>query len=334
MSLQKGWDDWIKWEKEWQQGNLSLIRQKALTPFRSISERALGSVSRPYFDEDRNEIYMAIRYPGQVAHIASINLETGKLKRLKDVTGPAGFTVTSLAYDRTSRKLFYTTNNRNWRNLLSLDLATGETKTLIKDVRTGDLAFNVSDKSLWGMRHFNGLSTIVRIPEPYAEWQQVYTLPYGLDMFDLDVSPDGNTLIASAADVTGAQQLVSLNIPTLLEGAKEYEVLFDFAPWAPANFVFAPDGKSIFGTSYYTGVSNVYRYDVEEDEMESLSNVESGFFRPTPLSADSLLVFRFTGNGFIPSIIPNQVPDEVSAVRLLGNEIAAKEPVVNSWAVG
>ncbi|MFT5143174.1 MAG: hypothetical protein ACI84D_001797, partial [Thalassolituus oleivorans] len=85
MSLQKGWDDWIKWEKEWQQGNLSLIRQKALTPFRSISERALGSVSRPYFDEDRNEIYMAIRYPGQVAHIASINLETGKLKRLKDV---------------------------------------------------------------------------------------------------------------------------------------------------------------------------------------------------------------------------------------------------------
>src|SRR5438552_15868149 len=65
--------------------------------------------------------------------------------------------------------------------------------------------------------------------------------------------------------------------------------------------------------------------------MEPLSNTETGFFKPVPVPGDSVVVFRYTARGFVPSMIPNQVPDSVSAIRFLGNEIAATRTEVQSW---
>ncbi|HWO87536.1 MAG TPA: hypothetical protein VNL98_00140, partial [Gemmatimonadales bacterium] len=65
--------------------------------------------------------------------------------------------------------------------------------------------------------------------------------------------------------------------------------------------------------------------------MEPLSNAETGFFKPVPISEDSVLVFQYTGRGFVPSLIPNRVPERVSAIRFLGNEIAERRPEVQSW---
>ena len=333
FSLTTAWAEWIAWEHGWQEANLELVRQNPITPHRPLTGEALGSVSRAFYDPDRQLVYVAVRYPGQVAHLASIDVRTGSIEKLREIIGASGFNVTSLAYDANSRTLFYTTNNNNWRHLVAIDVETGKARTLIRDARTGDLAFNPADRSLWGVRHFNGISTIVRIPHPYTEWNQVHSLPYGQDVFDLDVSPDGEALVASASEISGKQRLVRLNIPRLLEGDASQEVLFDFGNWSPGNFVFSADGAYLYGTSYYSGVSNVYRYDVERALMQPLSNAESGLFRPVPISDDSLLAFLYTGKGLVPSMIPNQVPERVSAIQFLGNEIVKKEPLVRTWAL-
>ena len=34
---------------------------------------------------------------------------------------------------------------------------------LMKDARIGDLAFDRADRTLWGIRHLNGICTLVRI---------------------------------------------------------------------------------------------------------------------------------------------------------------------------
>jgi hypothetical protein len=78
-------------------------------------------------------------------------------------------------------------------------------------------------------------------------------------------------------------------------------------------------------------VSNIFRYDLTTRVMEPLSNAETGFFKPVPLSADSVVVFRYTSKGFVPSMIPNAVADSVSAIRFLGNEIAATRTEVQDW---
>src|SRR6185369_8792226 len=117
--------------------------------------------------------------------------------------GPALHFVCALARDPVSGTLFYTTDNGEWRDLCSVDPATGKTHQLIRDARIGDLAFNAADHSLWGVRHFNGISTIVRLPPPYQEWNQILSFPYGRDPYDLDVSPDGTKLVASVAEIDG-----------------------------------------------------------------------------------------------------------------------------------
>jgi hypothetical protein len=330
-SLAEEWERWIAWEREWQQGNLDSIRQHPVTPIRPITDRALGAVSRGYFDSTANALYVAVRYPGEEAAIAAIDVATGETRRIATISGASGFSVTSLAFDPASRTLFYTTSNADWRHLLALDMETGDSRKLLTNARIGDLVFDPASRALWGVRHDNGLSTIVRVPYPYTEWQQVRTLPYGRDLFDLDVSPDGSTLIGSQEEIDGSTRLVKMDVAALAAGDTTHQVLFEFGNWSPSTFVYSPDGKFLFGSSYYSGVSNIFRYDLERQVMAPLSNAETGYFKPVPVSADSVLVFQFTGRGFLPSLIPNQVPEQVSAIRFLGNEIAEKRPEVQGW---
>jgi len=335
-SLENEWSRWIEWEREWQRANLEAIRRHPTTEFRPLTEQALGSVSRAYFDAASRKLYVAVQYPGQVSHIAAIDLESGTIEPVREVLGASGFYVTALAFDVGSRTLFYTTNNFDWRHLVALDLETGRLEVLLRDVRIGDLVFNPADRSLWGVRHDNGFSTLVRIPPPYDEWNMIALspsgpLPYGRDLFDLDISPDGSTLIGTLSEISGRQRLVKMDVAALMEGDATHEVLIEFDNWPPSNFVFSPDGQYLFGSSYLSGVSNIFRYDLNAKAMRPLSNAETGFFRPVPVSDDSVVVFRYTGRGFVPSMIANQVVDSVSRIDFLGNEIWTERTVVQSW---
>jgi hypothetical protein len=330
-SLADEWSRWIAWERDWQRANLAAIRRHPTTASRPLTDRALGSVSRAYYDSTNRRIYVAIRYPGQLASIAAIDVASGRIRRIKEVEGASGFSVTALAFDPASRTLFYTTNNADWRHLVAVDVESGRSRVLLRDARIGDLAFNPADRSLWGVRHDNGFSTLVRLPPPYHEWNQVQTLPYGRDLFDLDIAPDGCTLIGSMSEISGAQRLVRMDIEALLAGDTTHQVLYEFGDWSPSNFVFSADGRYLFGSSYFSGVSNVFRYDLATQVMVPLSNAETGFFKPLPVSGDSLVVFEYARRGFVPAMIANAVADSVSAIRFLGNEIAETRPEVQSW---
>jgi len=96
--------------------------------------------------------------------------------------------------------------------------------------------------------------------------------------------------------------------------------------------VFA-DGRYLYGSSYYTGVSNIFRYEVATGEVEAVTNAETGFFRPVPLADGRLVVLHYTGQGFVPAIIEPRPIKDVSAITFLGAEVAEKYPVVKTWQV-
>jgi len=334
QSLDDEWSRWIDWEHRWQRSNLDSVRQFPVTPYRLLAPGALGAVSRSFYDSLTGKLYAATNYPGQLAHISSIKIADGTVERICDLPSPAMYYVCSLAYDPLSGNLFYTTHNsRDWRDLNVVNVKTGENRVLLKRTRTGDLAFDVTRKAVWGIQHHNGLSTLVKFSPPYSFWTEVLRLPYGRDMFDLDISPDGSFLTASTIEISGRQQLLRMPILELLNGNSSYEMLYEFANNSPENFVYSRDGKYLFGTSYYSGVSNVFRYDFGRKKMEAISNCETGFFRPVPISDDSLAVFRYTGKGFVPVMIANRPIEDVSAVRYLGQDVVEKYPVVKSWTL-
>ncbi len=334
LPLREAWGHWIDWEHRFQQANLEAIREHPVTPSKDLSPQALGSVSRGYFDPDRKVVYAGLNYPGTVSHIAAISTDDGSVAKIVDIKGPRIYTVTSLAYDDADNKLFYTTDNSAYRDLRVVDPVTRKSETLIKDARVGDLAFDRADRSLWGIRHFNGIATLVRIAPPYREWKQVHSWPYGEVPYDIDVSPDGRLLSASFGEVTGRQSLRVMNVGSLLEGDVAPVATFDFGTAIPSNFVFAPGGKYLYGSSYYTGVSNIFRYDLDTQALDAVSNTETGFFRPIPRDDGSLIVFRYSGAGFLPATIDPKPLEDVSAITFLGERIAEEHPVVKEWMAG
>lgn len=333
IPLEKAWQDWIAFERDFQKRNLAEVRKHPITPHRPLVDSAMGSVSRMFYDEPSGTIYSAFKYPGVVDHIGALNTRDGSVRRLVDIKRAMLFTVTSLAHDAGSGTLFFVNDNTAYRDLMALDLKTGEERMLLEDARIGELAFNPADRSIWGVRMSHGLAMLVRIPHPYTEWIKVHEFPYESVPYDLDISPDGRLLSASMSEVNGDQFVRVWEISRIQGGEAPLVSEFRFGQSVPEGFVFSPDGRYLYGSSYYTGASNIFRYEVANGAVEAVSNAETGFFRPVPLADGRLLVLAYTADGFVPATIEPRPLESVSAIRFLGAELAEKHPVVKTWQV-
>ena len=290
--------DWIACEREFQQANLEAIRE---VPDHAVSRplaAALGSVSRAYYDAETADALRRLQLPGRRRarrrHLA--RRRRGRARSV-DIKGPRIYTVTSLAYDPDAPDaLLHDRQQRLSRPRLASIRETGQARTLLRDARIGDLAFNRADRSLWGVRHLNGLATLVRIPPPYPDWKQVHTCRTARSIYDLDVSPDGRSSSRLVrrdhrpADAARARRPRRCSRATRRRSRASTSAVA-CRPTSSSR----PTAKYLYGSSYYTGVSNIFRYDLATGKLEAVSNTETGFFRPVPLGGDSLVVFRYTG---------------------------------------
>ena len=329
------WDDWIAFEHDYQKSNLARLSQYPLTETVKLSPHGLGSMSRGFIDTRTNSLIAAFRYPGTIGFIGRMDLATGRLTKLQEIKGMMLYKVTSVAFDDDSRTAYYTEDNGAFRDLIAVNVDTGRKRMLLRDARIGDLAFDRADKSIWGIRHENGLATIVRIPPPYGGFNQIHSFKYGQVPFDLDVSPDGQLLSASFGEVNGKQTVrVWKTAGMNPENDPEEVARLELAPSTPEGFVFAPDGRTLYGTSYYTGVSNVYRFDIASQKWDAVSNASTGFFRPIPQRDGSLVAYEYSGEGLQPVRFTPKVEDDLGTVEFLGTRVVNEHPELKQWAVG
>ncbi len=122
------------------------------------------------------------------------------------------------------------------------------------------------------------------------------------------------------SEVNGDQFLRVWELERFLTGDVKPLSEFRFGQSVPESFVFSKDGRYLYGSSYYTGVSNIFRYEVATGEVEAVSNAEIGFFRPVPLADGRLVILAYTGEGFVPAIIDPKPIEDVSAIKFLGAE--------------
>lgn len=332
-TLEEGWNDWIAWEHEFQQANLAAVREWPLTPTDPLTSSGLGWISRSFIDTKNQTMIGAFHYPGVVAHVGVLSLADGRVDRIVDIKGAMKYRVSSTAWDPDTRTFFYTADNTEYRDLMAVDVDTGESRMLLQDARIGDIVYSPADRSIWGLRHLNGFVSLVRVPYPYKEWNLVHSWEYGRVAYELDISRDGTRLSTSLGEVDGRQFLRVFETADLLDGKAEPISEFEFTPAAPEGFVFSDDGKYLYGSSFYTGVSNIFRYEIETGALEAVSNAETGFIRPVPLDDGRLMVFEYTGSGFIPTVIDPVPLEDLSAITFLGSEIAKRHPIVREWNV-
>jgi hypothetical protein len=329
------WSDWIAFEHKFQQANLAALAKYPLTDVRHLSPSGLGSMSRGFVDEKTNSLIAAFRYPGRIGFLGKMDLATGKVTHLTDLDGMMLYKVTSVAFDPSTRTAFYVNQNYAYRDINAIDVDTGRKRRLLTDARIGDLAFNRADKSLWGIRHQDGFVTLVRIPPPYTDFNQIKTFHYGEIIFDLDVSPDGELVSASYGALDGKQSVKVWKRSDLEHGnADDPVATLSLPPAVPEMFTFTPDGKALLGNSYYTGVSNVFRLEIATGKYDVLTNASTGFFRPQLRPDGTLLVYDYAGDGFNPSIIQPQVREDLGTIKLLGTQVVNTWPELKQWGVG
>ncbi|HWD66456.1 MAG TPA: hypothetical protein VG227_00700 [Caulobacteraceae bacterium] len=334
--LDEVWNEWIAWEHDFQRANLASVQAYPVTQTRRLTPEALGSISRSFLDRAGGGLIGGFRTPGVIADMGELSLATGRIRHLTDIKGPVTYRVTSVAFDPKTRTAWYTADNSTARrNLVELDVATGHTRTVLTHERIGDIVFNPADRSLWGLRVDDGLVSLVRIPAPYTSWSQVHTFKYGEVLFDLDISPDGRQLSASVGEVNGDQSVKVWNLAELDPDDEPQSVAeLRLGQATPEGFVFSPDGRYLYGSGYYTGVSNIYRFEVASQKVEAVSNAVTGLFRPIPQADGSMIAFEYTGRGFVPvSFDPKPVSD-LGSIKFLGAQVAQDHPIVQSWAVG
>lgn len=332
--LDEAWGDWLAWETAFQRESLAKLGSYPLTEVQHISPRGLGSISRGYVDAKTNSLVAAFRYPGEIGFVGTMDLATGRLRKLQEIKGMMLYKVTSLAFDEATRKAYYTEDNYAFRDLVEVDVDTGKKRMLIRDARFGDMVFNPADKAMWGIRHQNGFATIVRVPAPYTAFNQVHTFDYGQTPFDLDISPDGSVVAASFGEIDGNQSVRVWSTASLLAGAPEEVSRLNLPPSTPESFVFTPDGKKLVGTAYYTGVSNVFSFDIASKKWEVVTNAATGFFRPMPQPDGSLLVYEYAGDGLTPSRIVPQARQDLATLEFLGTKVVKAHPELKTWGVG
>ncbi len=327
------WEQWIDFERTFQTENIDRITTYPITDFEPIVDFPLGNASTYRYNPETGNIYMAINYPGIISQIAEINVHSGKIRKLAELDSPSLYYSTHLTYDPDSNWVFITEQNYRYRSLVKIDVANGRKETLIPFSRTGELVFNPRDRSIWGVRLDNGHSSLVKIPEPYESIELVHMMPFGRDIFDLDISSDGLYLSATISDIRGGQELVLFEIRELEAGNTAHESLHKLEDNTLTQFKFSPDSRHLIGTSYFTGVSNIWRIGIEDQSFELLSNTETGFFMPFQYHPDSLFVLRFYRDGMKPGRIPLEVLHEASAIHFMGYDVVSLNPEVIDWSL-
>ena len=332
--LDKGWADWIAFEHKFQSENLKELAKYPATPEKRLTGQPLGSVSKSYYDAKKNSLIGGYRVPGVLASISEISLDNGHIRHVADIIAPVLYRVTSLAYDPSTRTAWYTTKNNAMTDLRQLDVDSGDSKLLIHLARISELAFNSADRSLWGIKSQNGIMTLVRVKAPYAAEDDVHAFTYGEVPSDLDISADGQLLCATVSEINGDQAVLVYRIADLMNGVGSPVATLKLGDAYPEGGTFSKDGKYLYATAYLTGVSNVFRLDLSTGKVDAVSNATTGYFRPITLNDGSLIVFEYTGQGFLPVKIDPKPVNDLGTVKFLGTELVRKFPVIKTYAVG
>jgi hypothetical protein len=81
-------------------------------------------------------------------------------------------------------------------------------------------------------------------------------------------------------------------------------------------------------------VSNLFRFEIANNEIKALTNAETGYFRPIPRPDGSCFALEYSGTGFVPTVLPANPIEDLGAITFLGSKIAEKHPIVKSWNAG
>jgi hypothetical protein len=171
---------------------------------------------------------------------------------------------------------------------------------------------------LYGLFSNGGTQSIVRMDRDLENPEVIYAFPFGVSVFDSDISHDGKWLSFTSQGDNGEHTLLLFNTEELAQAIFKPVKLITWNDSNLGQFRFSLDDKYLIGSSYYTGVSNLWQINLETREMEMLTNTDIGLFAPLEITPGQLLALQFKRDGLQPVLLAREVVKDANAVTLYG----------------
>jgi hypothetical protein len=333
LDFDDAWDDFEKFEIEFQEKNLEKLKASQLSHISRITSQPFGMITQPYFNNRKNIVYFGNHMPKHLAGLNALDLSTGESTEIASLPTPSMFQVFSTGYDQSTGTFFYTTNNNQlYRDVWKYDFAKNEHKLLFENSRIGHLTVSESTRELWGIRHSGGGASLIYSEYPYENYKIIYSFNIGEEIQQLSVSSSGKTLAAVLHRSSG-EQFILLADCEPLKNKNEFIYRIITSSGSPENPSWGKDEKIIYWNAFTNGVSNIYKYNFEDETVQPASHTLNGLFHPIEINEDTLFAFEFTSGGFYPVLIPNKKVDFLPAINYMGQKLVDDEPLFIDWSV-
>ena len=327
IPLRQAWNEWKLDEAEHQKSNLESVKEYPLTEIVRLTDEPMGSVSPFVMDRETGKAYAAMNAPGQgFAHIVELDLNTLKQRKVTDFYGVQLYNPAYLALDTNSKRLIYTVNNAKMRGLEVYDLKKKRVVKTLKFQRVNNIVYDNATDRLYGLFSNGGTQSIIRYDRNIENPEIIYAFPFGVSVFDIDVSHDGKLLSVTILGDNGENTLQLFRTEDLENALYRSEVLVTWEESNLGQFRFSLDDRYLIGSSYYTGVSNLWQINLETREMQMLSNTDIGLFAPLETSPGKLLALEFERDGLRPVSLDRKVVTDANAIELYGQKAYERDP--------
>lgn len=324
MPLRKVWNEWKLDEKKHQEENLSSVAEYPLTETVYLTKEPLGSVSPFVYDSGTGKAYAAMSAPGQFANITEVDINTLKQRKVTDFYGVQLYNPSFVALDANSKRLIYTVNNAKMRGLEVYDLNKRKVVKKLKLQRVNNIVYDNATDRLYGLFSNGGTQSLVRYDRNIENPEIIYAFPFGVSVFDIDISHDGKLLSVTTQGDNGEHSLLLFHVEDLEQALFKYDKLVTWDDSNLGQFRFSLDDRYLIGSSYYTGVSNLWQIEIESGDMQMLSNTDIGLFAPLEISPGKLIALQFERDGMRPVSLERKVVNDANAIELYGQKAYEK----------
>lgn len=337
QQLRHVWDEWQAYERQHQEDNFKLLGQYPVTTTHPLTDKPYGSASPLVVDDTRGVAYTAVNYPGDFAHLERIDLKTGQRQKICNIDGPMLYQTAYVAFDQKRQRLFWTDRNASWRGIRWKK--TGEAvlndtmpqKGHLRYQRMTNIVYDNTRDCLYGLLSHEGITHLVRYDAAMQKRDVLYSFEFGVSINDLDVSHDGTMLSMTMVGKKGENALILFNVDQLDNALLTYRTVAKLDDSNLSQFRFAPGDRALIGTSYYTGVANLWSVTLSDGTMHLLSNTQTGLFAPVMTADSTVYAMQFSSNGLTPVSLPYKEINDCNAISYLGQKAYAANPTLESY---
>ena len=250
--------------------------------YRDLSPRALGSVSRAYFDSTSRNALRRRALSGAAAPTSPPSARRRQDPKLCEVKGPALYSVTSLAFDPDVTDPVLHHQQRRLARPRRAGPGDRAIRRLLKDARIGDLAFNRAGPLAVGRPALQRVLDAGPLPASLHEWNQVYTCRTGGTSSTSTSRPTARSSSARCRRSAGARAAPDAH-PGAARGRRHLEVLYEFGSCDPRRTSCSRPTGGTSSAAPTTPASPTSSATTSPAVMEPLTQRRDGLLQAGPL---------------------------------------------------